>query len=49
VLPPPQQSAPVPVYRKPQRFNTGEITPPSSSITENTTRLLDKQPDEPSN
>ena len=47
VLPPPQ-SAPVPAYRRPQRFNTGEITPPSS-ITENTTRLLDKQPDEPSN
>ncbi|HYH85914.1 MAG TPA: zinc ribbon domain-containing protein [Pyrinomonadaceae bacterium] len=47
VLPPPQ-SAPVPTYRRPQRFNTGEITPPSS-VTENTTRLLEKQPDEPSN
>lgn len=44
---PPPQSAPVPVYRRPQRFDTGEIAPPTS-ITENTTRLLDKQPDESS-
>lgn len=45
ILPHPQ-SAPVPAYRKPQRFDTGEIAPPSS-ITESTTRLLDRQPDEP--
>jgi hypothetical protein len=45
---PPQQSAPVPAYRQPHRFDTGEIAPPTS-ITENTTRLLEKQPDEPPN
>jgi len=44
---PPPQSAPVPIYHRPQRFDTGEIAPPSS-ITENTTRLLEKQPDESS-
>ncbi|MBC7932664.1 MAG: hypothetical protein H7Z38_19050 [Rubrivivax sp.] len=43
---PPPQSAPVPAYRRPQRFDTGELAPPTS-ITENTTRLLDRQPDEP--
>ena len=44
---PPAQSAPVPVPR-PQRFNTGELTaPPRASVTDHTTRLLDKQPDEP--
>lgn len=45
---PPPQSAPVPAYRRPQRFDTGEIAPPTS-VTENTTRLLEKLPDEPSN
>ncbi|MFL6282936.1 MAG: zinc ribbon domain-containing protein [Pyrinomonadaceae bacterium] len=48
---PPQQSAPVNMYRAPHRFDTGEIAPPSS-VTDHTTRLLDKQldrqPDEPS-
>jgi hypothetical protein len=47
---PPQQSAPVNMYRAPHRFDTGEIAPPSS-VTDHTTRLLDKQldkqPDEP--
>jgi hypothetical protein len=41
---PPQQSAPVNTYRAPHRFDTGEImTPPS--VTDHTTRLLDKQLD----
>src|SRR5436305_2079800 len=44
---PPAQGTPVPVPR-PQRFNTGELTaPPRASVTDHTTRLLDKQPDEP--
>jgi hypothetical protein len=41
---PPQQSAPVNMYRAPHRFDTGEIAPPSS-VTDHTTRLLDKQLD----
>jgi hypothetical protein len=41
---PPQQSAPVNMYRAPHRFDTGEIVPPSS-VTDHTTRLLDKQLD----
>jgi hypothetical protein len=42
---PPQQSAPA--YRRPQRYNTGElVAPPKASVTDHTTRLLDKQPDE---
>ena len=45
---PPPQSAPVPTYRRPPRFNTGELpAPPRASVTDHTTRLLDKQPDEP--
>lgn len=47
---PPQQSAPVNTYHPPRRFDTGEIVPPPS-VTDHTTRLLDKQfdkqPDEP--
>lgn len=44
---PPAQSAPVNAPR-PQRLNTGELTaPPRASVTDHTTRLLDKQPDEP--
>ena len=47
---PPQQSTPINMYRAPHRFDTGEIVPPSS-VTDHTTRLLDKQldkqPDEP--
>jgi hypothetical protein len=47
---PPQRSAPVNTYQPPRRFDTGEIAPPSS-VTDHTTRLLDKQfdkqPDEP--
>ena len=45
---PPRQSAPVPAPPRPQRYNTGELVePPRSSVTDHTTRLLDKQPDEP--
>jgi hypothetical protein len=48
---PPQQGSPVPAYRTPRRFDTGEIAPPPASVTDHTTRLLDKQldkqPDEP--
>jgi hypothetical protein len=44
---PPPQSSPVNAYRMPQRFDTGEMAPPPS-VTDHTTRLLDKQPiDEP--
>jgi hypothetical protein len=42
---PPQQSMPVNTYGAPRRFDTGEIAPPPS-VTDHTTRLLDKQPDE---
>jgi hypothetical protein len=46
---PPQQSAPVPhAYRAPRRFDTGELVPPPS-VTDHTTRLLEKQPDERTN
>ena len=46
---PPPQATPVPVPRqRPQRYNTGELAePPRGSVTDHTTRLLDKQPDEP--
>lgn len=46
---PPRQSAPVPAPARPQRYNTGELVePPRASVTDHTTRLLDKQqPDEP--
>lgn len=40
---PPQQSTPIPTPR-PRRFDTGEIAPPRASVTDHTTRLLDKQP-----
>jgi hypothetical protein len=44
---PPTRSTPVPAYSRPQRYNTGELVePPQSSVTDHTTRLLDKQPDE---
>ena len=43
---PPRQAAPVPTHA--QRYHTGELAePPRSSVTDHTTRLLDKQPDEP--
>ena len=42
---PPQRSTPIPTPR-PQRFDTGEIAPPRASVTDHTTRLLDKQIDE---
>lgn len=41
---PPQQSTPVNTYHAPRRFDTGEIVPPPS-VTDHTTRLLDKQLD----
>ncbi|HWS86002.1 MAG TPA: zinc ribbon domain-containing protein [Pyrinomonadaceae bacterium] len=45
---PPRQSAPVPAPPRPQRYNTGELVePPRASVTDHTTRLLDKQPEEP--
>jgi hypothetical protein len=43
---PPAQGTPINTYRRPQRFDTGEIaTPPS--VTDHTTRLLDRKTDEP--
>jgi hypothetical protein len=46
---PPPQSTPVPAtYQKPRRYHTGELAePPQGSVTDHTTRLLDKQPEEP--
>ena len=45
---PPRQATPVPTPARPQRYNTGELVePPRGSVTDHTTRLLDKQPDEP--
>ncbi|MBV8855702.1 MAG: zinc ribbon domain-containing protein [Acidobacteria bacterium] len=45
---PPRQAAPVPAPARPQRYNTGELVePPRASVTDHTTRLLDKQPEEP--
>ena len=45
---PPHQSTPVPTPARPQRYNTGELVePPRASVTDHTTRLLDRQPDEP--
>lgn len=46
---PPRQSTPIPTPARPQRYNTGELVgPPRASVTDHTTRLLDKQPpDEP--
>ena len=44
---PPRQSTPMPAPPRPQRYNTGELVePPRASVTDHTTRLLDKQPDE---
>jgi hypothetical protein len=43
---PPRQSTPIPAPARPQRYNTGELVePPRASVTDHTTRLLDKQPD----
>jgi len=45
---PPPQGAPIPAQARPQRYNTGELVePPRASVTDHTTRLLGKQPDEP--
>jgi hypothetical protein len=45
-LPPPQGT---PIHaQRPPRYNTGELVePPRASVTDHTTRLLDKQPNEP--
>lgn len=44
---PPAHGTPVPAQARPQRYNTGELVePPRASVTDHTTRLLDKQPDE---
>lgn len=44
---PPRHFTPTPMPARPQRYNTGELVePPRASITDHTTRLLDKQPDE---
>ena len=42
---PPPRNAPAPSYRP--RYNTGELAERPGSVTENTTRLLDRKPDEP--
>lgn len=42
---PPARSTPMPTPR-PQRFDTGGLAAPRPSVTDHTTRLLDKQPDE---
>ena len=45
---PPRQPTPTRTPARPQRYNTGElIEPPRASVTDHTTRLLDKQLDEP--
>ena len=45
---PPARSAPIPTpVPHPQRFDTGELHAQRPSVTDHTTRLLDKQPDEP--
>jgi zinc-ribbon domain len=45
---PPPQVMPTPAHPRPQRYNTGELVePPRASVTDHTTRLLDKQPDDP--
>lgn len=45
---PPRQGTPIPTPARPQRYNTGELVePPRASVTDHTTRLLDKQLDEP--
>ena len=43
---PPAQAPPAPAYR-PRRFDTGELVNPPPSVVDHTTRLLDKQTDEP--
>jgi hypothetical protein len=45
---PPPHSTPIPAQGQPQRYNTGGLVePPRASVTDHTTRLLDKQPYEP--
>ena len=45
---PPARSTPIPTPTpRPQRFDTGELHAQRPSVTDHTTRLLDKQPDEP--
>ena len=45
---PPRQGTPIPAPARTQRYNTGELVePPRASVTDHTTRLLDKQPPQP--
>jgi hypothetical protein len=45
---PPRQAMPTPMPARLPRYNTGELVePPRASVTDHTTRLLDKQPEEP--
>src|SRR5256714_1570683 len=45
---PPARSAPIPTPTpRPQHFDAGELHAPRQTVTDHTTRLLDKQPDEP--
>ena len=49
---PPAQSAPAPQSvpappARPARFDTGELAPPRASVTDHTTRLLNRQTEEP--
>jgi hypothetical protein len=44
-LPPPQ--VPAPADYRPPRYDTGELATPRASVTDHTTRLLDRQPEEP--
>ncbi len=47
-LPPPQvRPVPAQTFRQP-RYDTGELPPPPSSVTDHTTRLLDEQQRDPS-
>jgi hypothetical protein len=43
---PPPPAAPAQASRPP-RFDTGELTPPRASVTDHTTRLLERQTEEP--
>jgi hypothetical protein len=45
---PPRQAAPIPAPARTPRYKTGELVePPRASVTDHTTRLLDKQPEQP--
>jgi hypothetical protein len=44
-LPPPHSAPATPA--RPPRFDTGELAPPRASVTDHTTRLLERQTEEP--